>query len=212
MANVYQKSVFAAAGAGVALGCTVIGANPAAATVFNVDFTVTVTEGSLVGNQYLGSFKYDDTSVLVPISDISTGGFSFFDFTFAFEGKTYNDSDLLIGAGGYGGFYPDLEEGGGLETASPGVGIGGFMDDNEIIFLTASYSPELGKPIFFGYSDCKDELFITCEEAFGTVQYEVSPSTSSTSIPEPGTAGGLVVLGLGSLLFKKKTVSSKRES
>lgn len=192
MANVYQKSVFAAAGAGVALGCTVIGANPAAATIINYDFTVTITEGFLVGNQYSGSLIYDDSSALT-----SYGGFPLVDFNFDFEGTTFNELDLLIDVAGYGGFFPDE----GLVTASVGLYDSPYQpqDFPKIIFLESD---------FYGYlGDCSGSSCDFGLESFGEVTYEVD--SPSTSIPEPSTVGSLVFFGLGSLLFKKKAVSSK---
>jgi len=196
MANVYQKSVFAAAGAGVALGCTVIGANPAAATIINYDFTVTITEGVLVGNQYSGSLSYDDSSDLT-----SYGGFPLADFNFDFEGKTFSELDLLIDVAGYGGFFPDEGFDEGLVTASVGLYDDPFQpqDFPKIIFLGST---------FFGYlGDCSGSSCDFGPESFGQVTYEVD--SPSTSIPEPGTVGSLFVFGLGSLLLKKKVVSSE---
>ena len=118
----------------------------------------------------------------------------------------FNELDLLIGvAAGYGGFFfPDDGFGEGLETASVGLYDYPFQpqDFPKIIFLRST---------FFGYlGDCSGSSCDFGPESLGQVTYELG--SSSTSIPEPGTVGSLLVFGLGSLLLKKKTVSSKSES
>jgi len=190
--------------AGVALSCVAMEANPAQAAVFTYDFTVDITTGLLVGNQYSGSFSYDDSSPRT-----SFGGYRPLDFTFDFEGKTFTESDLQIDAGGYGGFYPPGTgyPGVGLETAS--IGLYDFPPEPEdfpkIIFLRSD---------FYGYvedcssSDCFDPS--VGPGSFGSVTYQLRPPSPPTSVPEPGTVGGLLFLGLSSLFLKRKSIFPKR--
>lgn len=191
--------------AGVALSCTVMEATPAQAAVFTYDFTVDITQGLLVGNQYSGSFSYDDSSAVT-----SFGGYRPLDFTFDFEGKTFTESDLQIDAGGYGGFYP-LGTGylgqEGLETAS--IRLYDFPPQPEdfpkIIFLTSDFYGYLGNCSSF---DCPAPSFAL--GSFGSVTYQLRPSSPSTSVPEPGTVGGLLFLGLSSLFLNRKSILPKR--
>ncbi|MFB2977072.1 PEP-CTERM sorting domain-containing protein [Microseira sp. BLCC-F43] len=185
--------------ASVALSCTAIEANPAQAAVFNYDFTVNITRGFLVGNQYSGSFSYDDAS-----PKTSFGGYRPFDFNFDFEGKNFTESDLQIDVGGYGGFFPNE----GLVTAS--IGLYDFPPKPEyfpkIIFLRSW----MGQPaLFYGYvQDCSSSA---CPEgSYGTVTYNLR-SNPPTSVPEPSTVGGLMFLGLSSLLLQRKIASSQGE-
>ncbi len=188
--------------AGLALSCVAMEANPAEAAVFTYDFTVDITTGLLVGNQYSGSFSYDDSSELT-----SYGGYRPFDFTFDFEGKTFTESDLQIDVAGYGGFYPQGTEhfyyGEGLVTAS--IGLYDFPPEPEdfpkIVFLGSDFYGNLGN---CSSSDCPEPSFGPV--SFGSVTYQLSP----TSVPEPGTVGGLLFLGLSSLFLKRKSIFPKR--
>ncbi|GET37470.1 hypothetical protein [Microseira wollei] len=183
--------------ASVALSCTAIEANPAQAAVFNYDFTVNITSGFLIGNQYSGSFSYDDAS-----PKTSFGGYRPFDFNFNFEGKTFSESDLQIDVGGYGGFFPNE----GLVTAS--IGLYDFPpkpeDFPKIIFLKSDFYSYQGDCVG---SVCTDDLG---RASFGTVTYNLR-STPPTSVPEPSAVGGLMFLGLSSLLLKGKIASSQGE-
>jgi len=77
MVNISKK--LAVTTAGVALSCVAMEANPAEAAVFTYDFTVDITSGVLVGNQYSGSFSYDDSSPRT-----SFGGYRPLNFSFDF--------------------------------------------------------------------------------------------------------------------------------
>ena len=203
MVNISKK--LAVTTAGVALSFTAMEANPAQAAVFTYDFTVDITEGPLVGNQYSGSFSYDDSSELT-----SFGGYRPFDFTFDFKGKTFTESDLQIDAGGYGGFYP-LGTGylgeEGLVTAS--IGLYDFPPEPEdfpkIIFLSSDFYGYLGN---CSSSDCPEPSF--GPGSFGSVTYQLRPPSPPTSVPEPGTVGSLLFLGLSSLFLKRKSIFPKR--
>ena len=103
MANsIYQK--LALATAGTVLSLAVMETYSANAATITYDFTVNITDGPLLGNQYSGFFSYDDTSPsatrlpadytspsfvspLVPVFDVT-------EFNFDFAGKTYTKSDL----------------------------------------------------------------------------------------------------------------------
>lgn len=186
--------------ASVALSCVAMEANPAQAVVFTYDFTVNITTGLLVGNQYSGSFSYDDSSELT-----SFGGYRPFDFTFDFEGKTFTELDLQIDAGGYGGFYPLGTEyyNQGLVTAS--IGLYDFPaqpeDFPKIIFLGSDFYGYLGN---CSSSDCPEPSFDP--GSFGSVTYQLRP----TSVPEPGTVGSLLFFGLSSMFLKRKSIFPKR--
>lgn len=156
-------------------------ANPAEAAVFTYDFTVDITSGVLVGNQYSGSFSYDDSSPRT-----SFGGYRPLNFSFDFFGKTYTEVNLIVDAGGYGGFFP----GQGLETAD-------LSSDNRIFFLREN-GLENGR--FFAAL----EAFPAFGES-GKVTYQLRPPSPPTSVPEPGTVGSLLFLGLSSLFLKRKS-------
>lgn len=158
-----------------------IGAYPAQAEIVTYDFNVIGTENFIAGKQYFGSLSYDDTSPLT-----SFGGFPLTDFTFNFEGQTYTEDNLLIDAGGYGGFYPQQ----GLETAD-------LTSFNQIFFLTSFPVNTFPEGKFFASLGN-----FPGEEQSGKVVYNLRPQVS---VPEPGTIGGLLFLSLGSLLAKKKT-------
>jgi hypothetical protein len=183
MANVSKK--LAITTAGVALSCVVMEANPAQAAVFTYDFTVTGTENFLLGKQFSGSFSYDDSSPRT-----SFGGYRPLNFSFDFFGKTYTEANLIVDAGGYGGFFP----GQGLETAD-------LSSDNEIFFLRGN--------------GLENGLFFASLEAFpgvqqsGKVTYQLRPPSPPTSVPEPGTVGSLLFLSLSRMFLKRKSIFSK---
>ena len=196
MVNISKK--LAVTTAGVALSCVAMEATSAQAAVFTYDFIVDITTGLLVGNQYSGSFSYDDSSELT-----SYGGYRPFDFTFDFEGKTFTESDLEIGSAGYGGFFP----GEGLVTAS--LGLYDFPPEPEdfpkIVFLRSDFYGYVGN---CSSSDCFDPSL--GPGSFGSVTYQLRPPSPPISVPEPGMIEGLLFLGLSSLFLKRKSIFPKR--
>ena len=61
MLNLYPK--FSVAIATIALGATAIATSQAQASIVTYDFTVNVTQGSLAGQSYSGTFSYDDSTL-----------------------------------------------------------------------------------------------------------------------------------------------------
>lgn len=173
--------------AGVALGYAILEVNPVEAAIITYDFTVTGTENFLVGKQYSGSFSYDDSSSLTAF-----GGYRPIDFTFDFEGTTYTEANLLVDAGGYGGFFP----GEGLETAD-------LSSFNQIFFLRGGFSaPPFPEGLFFASLG----NFPGVQQS-GRVTYFLRPPTS---VPEPGSVGGLLFLSLNGLLLKNRRAFKAR--
>jgi hypothetical protein len=173
---------------GAALAFATIEAYPAQAAIITYDFNVMGTENFIAGRQYFGSLSYDDSSPLT-----SFGGFPLVDFTFDFEGQTYTEDNLLVDAGGYGGFYPQQ----GLETAD-------LTSFNRIFFLRSSLTNTFPEGRFFASLG----NFPGVQQS-GKVVYSLR---SSVSVPEPGIVGGLLFLSLGSLLLQKKKTFSHDNS
>jgi len=193
MVNISKK--LAVTTAGLALSCVAMEANPAEAAVFTYDFTVDITEGPLVGNQYSGSLSYDDSSELTAF-----GGYRLSDFMFDFEGTTYNESDLIYEAGGYGGFFPNA----GLQTASSSY----YASQGNVLFpylllLTPGYPQPYAS--FYGSTGGICTAGSCPSSSSGSVTYQLRPPSPPTSVPEPGTLGGLLFLGLSSLFLKRKS-------
>jgi hypothetical protein len=59
--NLYPK--FSVAIATIALGATAIATSQAQSSIVTYDFTVNVTQGSLAGQSYSGTFSYDDSTL-----------------------------------------------------------------------------------------------------------------------------------------------------
>ncbi len=81
MTNLVHK--FSWITASTVLGLAVIGASAANAASIIYDFEVSISSGSLVGENYFGLLEFDD-------SDLSIS-----QFTFDFEGVNYTEADLI---------------------------------------------------------------------------------------------------------------------
>ena len=180
MAKIKQLAVTTA---GIALSLTAMEANSAQAATLTVDFTVTGTSGSILNQQFSGFYSFDDSTT--PTCGITCGGekFPLSAFDFNFNGIEYTLSDLLGNGNfaGYGGSATGL-----VVTTSPGGG--------------PPFPPGAGGFLF------ANERFLSSEGEGGVAYSERTPPTS---VPEPATVGGLCVMGLSSILLKRKVASKQ---
>lgn len=168
-------------------------AHPAKAAIFNYNFDVNVTSGPLTGETGSGSFTFD--------TSLPSEVFGFYrvtDFTFSFLNKTYGTNDLQLSYRGrpLSGVTFSGGERGLTEFVIPFSGCSdvGTCDSN-IVILNENFLYE-PRPLSAN------------ERSSGKVTYtQVLPPTS---VPEPSTALGVGILGLGLFLKKKIASSSKR--
>ncbi|MEO0456849.1 MAG: hypothetical protein AAF152_09730 [Cyanobacteria bacterium P01_A01_bin.114] len=172
--------------ASATLGVAVVGNVPAQAIDFN--FVVTVEEGSLAGEEFLGSFSFDDAG-LTGVGTETFGVAEGLEIDFTFDGVDFAaDSDI---------FFPDFPiveftEGvlAGLNFAGGTIFPGLFTPD----FTIASADDELAGGDFFSYN--------TFEAGSGTGTVAYSEVTDAADVPEPSFVFAL--LGLGLLLKQVK--------
>lgn len=222
MANsIFQK--LAVAAAGTVLSLNLMEANPAQAAIITYDFTVDVTSGLLFGNQYRGYFSYDDSAAgpyFLPIFDVS-------DFYFEFDRRIFTTNDLRYAGCRYGIQYCfPLEITGGeavldqsgypLYLTPRGGQLTSFSFSNVDMFGPSPYSLSFS---LFGSSSSGIfyyQLPVDVSAPYdpdyqgnGTVKLSLrqTPTPPPASVPEPGTIFGLIILGLGWLLRKKKVSS-----
>lgn len=218
MANsIYQK--LALATAGTVLSLTAINTSSVQAAIITYDFTVNITSGSLLGNQYNGFFSYDDASpsgagnLLLPFFYIT-------EFNFDFPQRTNTPSQLFIDGRVFPNSLPLRFKGGTIVTDSSGqivlIPRGGELQNFGFSTFNPFRPPFSGfftligssTGLFFAY-----QLPFNPDEPFrigfgsGTVSQRPTPTPPPTSVPEPGTVFGLSMLGFGWLLRKKKVFS-----
>ncbi|GET40261.1 PEP-CTERM sorting domain-containing protein [Microseira wollei] len=235
MANsIYQK--LALATAGTVLSLAVMETASVQAATITYDFTVNITDGPLLGNQYSGFFSYDDTSPsatslpvdysspsfrspLVPVFDVT-------EFNFDFAGKTYTKSNLRYDGcrAGIQFCYPLTFS--GTEAVLDPSGFPRYLipRGGDLSLVSFSNFSSFNFSIFSVYfyilggksaGDFRYDLPLDLSEPFknrsgsGTVGFSLrtTPTPPPTSVPEPGTVFGLSVLGFGWLLRKKKASS-----
>jgi len=106
--SIYQKLTVAAVG--LVLGLAVTEATPTKAATITYDFTFTLSSGqgslqSSIGNEYSGSFSYDDEKI--GYSDPRLGGLGYItlpsDFSLNFNNVNYTEADLFPYGRGRGG-------------------------------------------------------------------------------------------------------------
>jgi PEP-CTERM motif len=214
MANsICQKLAFTTAAA--ALSLAGLEAYPAQAAIITYDFTVDITSGPLLGNQYNGFFSYDDASpsgagnLLIPYFDVT-------EFNFDFPQRTNTPSQLFIDGRVFPFSFPLRFTGGTIVTDPSGrivlIPRGGELQS----FGFSTFNPF--RPPFPGFftligspsslSFFYQLLFNPGEPFSGTGSGTVSlRTTPPTAVPEPSTIVGLSMLGLGWLLRKKKAFS-----
>ena len=234
MANsICQK--LALATAAVALSLAGIEAYPAQAAIITYDFTVNITSGPLLGNQYGGFYSYDDTSPsatslpvdytspsfvspLVPVFDVTQ-------FNFSFLGKTYTKSDLRYDGCRAGIQFcfplefsdaePILDPSGSPRYLIPRGGelirtsFSNFSSFDFSIFSVYFYILGGKTAADFRYDLPVDVSQPSRPSGSGIVRYSLrtTPTPPPTSVPEPGTIFGLSMLGFGWLLRRKKVFS-----
>jgi PEP-CTERM motif len=214
MANsIYQK--LALATAATVLSLAVMETASVQAAIITYDFTVNITSGSLLGNQYSGFFSYDESA---PSSFTRFGFIPYFqvsDFSFDFFGKTYTENDVRYN-NPRAEQYPPFSY---LRFANPRPIVnnpayflpGGELDqvkfyltDVSSIFGGGSYFINLYPNSTFSFLFFDRVPTNIISSGAGTWKYTLRKEPPSTSVPEPGTVFGLSVLGLGWLLRKKK--------
>ncbi|MEO1400138.1 MAG: hypothetical protein AAFV72_02675 [Cyanobacteria bacterium J06635_1] len=179
----------AAAVASATLGVAIVGNVPAQAIDF--DFTVTAEDGSLAGEDFFGSFSFDDSG----LTGIGTETFGIDDdleIEFTFDGVDFTaESDI---------FFPDFPiveftDGviAGLNFAGGSVFPGLFTPD----FTISNADDQLAGGDFFTYDT------FAAGSGTGTVTY--TEFTEATDVPEPSFVFAL--LGLGLLLRRDRIVA-----
>ncbi|GET40260.1 PEP-CTERM sorting domain-containing protein [Microseira wollei] len=217
MANrIYQK--LALATAGTVLSLAVMDTHPANAAIITYDFTVNITSGSLLGNQYSGFFSYDESA---PSSFTRAGYIPYFlvsDFSFDFFGKTYREKDVVYN----NSRAPQEPPFSYLRFTNPRPIVnnaayflpGGELD--QVKFYLTDYSSIFGGGSYFiNFYPNSNFSFLffarvptnIISSGAGTWKYTLREQPTSTSVPEPGTVFGLSMLGFGWLLRKKKASS-----
>ncbi len=215
MANsIYQK--LALATAGTVLSLAVMETPSVQAAIITYDFTVNISSGTLIGNQYSGFFSYDNTApapVLQPFFDVT-------EFNFKFANKTYTRSDLRLDCRVFPACLP-LEFTTGEIVTEPSGRLVLIPGGSELARFAFSTFNAFGPPFpgFFTLFGSSTGLSFTYQLPFnpgepftigsgsGTVSRRTDPTPPPTSVPEPGTVFGLSMLGFGWLLRKKKASS-----
>ncbi|KAF3884070.1 PEP-CTERM sorting domain-containing protein [Tolypothrix bouteillei VB521301_2] len=182
--------------AGVALGFTTMKANPAYAVVRTVDFTIDdVTQSAAYGGAPLlieqplsGFYSFDDesTPITVPPASLNLSVFPLVDFNFDFLGRQFSVEDIS----GYGGTATDLLIGGSIVE-------GNNVETNFSIFSISR--PGFAEPRFNGTAIRGPFVYF--------IEGRPQLSLRTQRVPEPATVGSLALLGLCSLLLKKKVAS-----
>lgn len=215
MANsIYQK--LALATVGTVLSLAVMETPSVQAATITYDFTVNITDGPLLGNQYSGFFSYDDASpsgaggLLLPFFDVT-------EFNFDFPQRTNTPSQLFIDGRVFPSSLP-LQFRGGEVVTDPSGRLVLIPRGGELVrFAFSTFNPFRPPfPGFFTLFGSSTGLSFTYQLPFnpgepftigsgsGTVSLRTTPPTA---VPEPGTVFGLSMLGLGWLLRKKKASS-----
>ncbi len=182
MAKVFQKLAVVTAYA--VLWFATVETNPTQAASVTNQFSVDINQGSLSGQNFSGSFNYDDMlltgnglEVISPIQGLTVN--------FRFLEQTFTESDDFFFNG-----FPVAQFNNGRV-----VGLNYFVANDALDFrFSNQFSGEGGT--FFAYNI--GSAGNLTDSGTGTVTY---------SIPEPSTAYGLGILGLGLLLGKKKAFS-----
>lgn len=179
------------AATGTAISMTLMGVQPAQAASLIYDFTVDVTSGPLVGNQYTGSFTYDDNALgngLEPFFEVDT-------FNFQFANRTYTETDLVVPR-------PLKINGGEVIVGPSGTPIvtakGGVLE-----FFNFTSDPT-ARPFFFLFG--RENPVTLASFVYGM---EMDPSGGQlgegtltfAAVPEPGSMLGIgAAIGFGWLL------------
>jgi len=180
MANILQKLAFATAS--VALSIAALDINPAQAATMTYDFKVVPDSGPLLGNEYTGSFSYDDEDPSI-VADIANGipiSIPVFEFEFVdFDGNSvsYNPGNVL----------------------SP---VEAFFDENDE-FMGLSLS---GNDFSFHPGFALDEAYVSYDIDSGAGAADIIYK----KVPEPSSVLGLIFMGSSMLLVGKKVRSAKR--
>lgn len=205
MANYFSKKI-ALMAAGATLSFATINANQAQAALVTYNFSFTFPEGftetlpipiteTLAGEVATGSFAFDDTGInqSSPLQFFEINGDNPDEgefFTLNIGESIFDETDGLSPTavsflnGNFTGIVFEIDP-------------GGFTDDegNTVLPLTSL--------ALLGTSYAATDVDFNFAE--GPIAYQ---QVAPTSVPEPGTVGGLMVLGLGWLLKKQKALTS----
>lgn len=180
--NFFQQ--FAVTTASAALSFTLIEAVPAKAATITDDFRIDVTTGSLVGEQYMGSFSYDDdllTGTGVETINASDGLAVNFDFL----GQTFTEEDDF----GFDNF-PTVQ----------------FDNGNLIGLNYLGVKPSTTVTIGDESTGSGGDFFTYDDDSVGSGEGRVT-----YSIPEPTTIlGTFTALGFGALVTRKFSKRQKQ--
>lgn len=176
------KNLASFAIAGLSLGWIAVDLDRAMAATINYDITVNNLDGSLVGNEFTGTFSFDDTafsgsgSELLPVSDLS----------FEFQGTTFTEDDDIS-------FNPEVE-----------------FFDGELLGLGYSTNVEFSfVPGFFSLSESFFSYdFGDGDAGAGDIIYTLDTDDPNPGVvPEPSIVIGLlttVALGINSGIKNRK--------
>ena len=193
MAKFCQKLIFTTAS--VVLSLAVLEATSTHAVVLTYNFTVNITSGSLLGQEFEGFFSYDDSAIeesqLTPVLS----------FSFDFLGNTYTETDGVS-------VVPNFE----LETVDyTGLNLFKVWSNPPSSPISAfSFNPN-------GYSFYYwDDLYNTGYglspiDSYGSVAYALRSTEPQQDVPEPQPVVGLTFIGIGSWLLKRTKQGCPRQ-
>lgn len=184
-----QKLAVAAAGSAFFTFMEAASVKPILAATITYDFTLDVTSGSLTGIQGSGFFSYDD-STLTGIGLETLGDSEELSISFNFLGKAYNETDDAD--------FPDFPFVQFQDSSLLGLSFLTVRND-EFRFQIENSDPN---PDVLGGNEFTFSSPLDIEGS-GIVNYSLRP------VPEPSAISGVVLLGLGGLLLKKRVSSPK---
>lgn len=183
--NIFTKLTIATVSA--ALSFTTIEAKPIQAATITYDFDVYLTSGPQTGNTYAGSFNYNN-STLTGTGLETVGVSQGLSVSFDYLGVTYTEADDLK----LSPFSDDPRR-----RVDPGPLVS--LSDGDLLGLDFIFSKD-GVPTRISDSRFNEQSASTRFVNSGIVTYALR---DSEPVPEPGSALGLGVLGIGLLLMKK---------
>lgn len=185
MAKFCQNLIIATAS--VVLTSAVLEATPTHAVVLTYDFTVNITSGSLLGQEFEGFFSYDDSAVedsqLTPVLA----------FSFDFLGNTYTETDGVS-------VVPNFE----IESVDyTGLDLFKVLSNPPSSPISAfSFNPNGSS--FYYWDDLYNTGYgLSPVDSYGSVAYALRSQEPQQDVPEPSTVAGLALMGIGSLLLKR---------